>query len=65
MEKNDALESLIGLASIQNQTEDLRLHGKLGQQIFREVMDKVFEPVTVTVEDVSKHVTKTMTETSK
>ena len=47
------LEKLEELASLQNQVKVVRLQDKLGKQNFQEDMEKVFEPVTNTIEDSS------------
>ena len=58
------LEILEELASLESQAKAVRLHDKLGKQNFHEDMEKVFEPVTKSIKDVSEEVTKTITETS-
>ena len=42
----------------------VRLQDKLGKQNFHEDMEKVFEPVTGSLENTSQDITKTITETS-
>ena len=58
------LENLNELVSLEGQVKAKRLQDMLGEQNFHEDMEKVFEPVTKSIEDVSEEVTKTMTETS-
>ena len=58
------LENLEELVSLQNQVKVVKLQDKLGKQNFHEDMKKVFEPVTKSVENTSKDITKTITETS-
>ena len=60
----DDLENLNELVSLENQVKVVRLQDKLGKQNFHEDMNKVFEPVTKSIKDVSEEVTKTMTENS-
>ena len=43
---------------MENQTKNLRLQETLGKQFFMIFMKKSFEPVTDTVEEVSKEVRK-------
>ena len=56
------LEKLNELVSLENQVKFVRLQDKLGKQNFHEDMEKVFEPVTKSIKDVSEEITKTMTE---
>ena len=65
MNNREDLEYLNELASLQDQVKAVRLQDKLGKQNFHEDMKKVFEPVTKTIKDVCKDVTKTMMLTSK
>ena len=58
------LDKLEELASLQDQVKVVRLQYKLGKQNFHEDMKKVFEPVTKSLENTSKDVTKTLTESS-
>ena len=58
------LEKLNELVSLQDQVKVVRLQDKLGKQNFHEVMKKVFEPVTKSLENTSQDITKTITETS-
>ena len=58
------LENLNKLASLQDQVKAVRLQDKLGKQNFHEDMNKVFEPVTKSLENTSQDITKTITETS-
>ena len=50
------LEILDKLASLNNQVDQLRLQDKLGEQIFREILKKIFEPLTDTIEDISRDI---------
>ena len=59
------LEKLNELVSLQDQVKAARLQDKLGKQNFHEDMKKVFEPVTKSLENTSKDITKAITETSK
>ena len=52
------------LDELQDQVKAVRLQVKLGKQIFHEVMKKIFEPVTKSLESTSQDITKTVTETS-
>ena len=58
------LENLNELLSLQDQVKVVRLQDKLGKQNFHEDMEKVFEPVTKTLENTSENLTKAITETS-
>ena len=58
------LENLEELVSLQDQAKVVRLQDKLGKQDFHEDMKKVFEPVTISLENSSQDITKTITETS-
>ena len=64
IKKNDDLENINELASLQDQVKAVRLQDKLGKQNFHENMKKVFEPVTKSLENTSRDITKTITETS-
>ena len=48
------LKNLDELASLQNQVKPFRLQDKLGKQNFHEDMNKVFEPVTKSLEILLK-----------
>ena len=58
------LENLEELVSLESQLKAVRLQDKLGKQIFHENMKKLFEPVTESLENTSRDITKTITETS-
>ena len=58
------LENLEELVSLQNQVKVVRLQDKLGKQNFHENIKKNFEPVTKSLENTSRNITKTITETS-
>ena len=60
-EKSEKLEEL---ASLRNQAEEMKLQEKLGKQNFHENIRKVFEAVTNTIEDTSRDISKSGTETS-
>ena len=60
----EELEKLNELASLQDQVKVVRLQDKLGKQNFHEIMKKVFEPVTKTLENTSENLTKAITESS-
>ena len=57
------LENLEDVVSSENQVKVVRLQDKLGKQNFHEDMEKVFEPVTKSLENTSQDITKTITET--
>ena len=52
------------LVSLQNQLNEVRLQNKLRKQNFPEDIKKVFEPVTKSLENTSRDIAKTVTETS-
>ena len=58
------LENLNKLISLQDQVKAVKLHDKLGEQNYHQKSEKLFEPVTKSIKDVSQEVTKTITETS-
>ena len=58
------LEIINELLSLEIRVKAKRLQDKLGKHNFHKEMMKVFETVTRSVNDVSEHVTKTITETS-
>ena len=58
------LEKLNELVSLKDQVKVVRLEDKLGKQNFHEDMEKVFEPVTKSIENTSQNITKTIAETS-
>ena len=57
------LENLNELVLLQGQVKVVRLQDKLGRQNFHEVREKVFEPVTKSLENTSQYITKIITET--
>ena len=57
--EREVLEKLEELVSLQNQGRAVRLQDKLGKENFHEVMKKVFEPVTNSVENTFESITKT------
>ena len=52
------LENLDELVSLQSQVKAVRLQDKLGKQNFHEDMNKVFEPITKSLENTSQDITK-------
>ena len=64
IKNKEGLEQLEELASLQIQVKVVRLQDRLGKKNFQEDMEKVFEPVTNTIRDVSEEVTKAIAETS-
>ena len=56
-------EKLNKLVTLQRQIEAVRLQENVGKQNFQEDMKKVFEPVTVSIENTSRDITKTLSET--
>ena len=58
------LDKLEELASLQDQVKVVKLQDKLGEKNFHEDMKKVFEPVTKSLKNTSKNLTKVITETS-
>ena len=64
IKKNDDLENLNELVTLQNQVKTVRLQDKLGKQNFHEDMKKVFEPVTKSLENTSENLAKAITESS-
>ena len=61
----EELNKLEELASLQHQVKIVRLQDKLGKQNFHEDMQKLFEPVTKSLENTSENLTKAITESSK
>ena len=58
------LQNLNELVSLQDQVKVVKLQDKLGEQNLHGDVKKVFEPVTKSLENTSKNITKTLTETS-
>ena len=58
------LENLEELVLLQDQVKVVRLQDKLGKQKVHEDMKKVLEPVTKSIENTSRNITKTIAETS-
>ena len=58
------LKNLEELVSLENQVKVVKLQDKLGKQNFHENLEKVFEPVTKSLENTSENLTKAITETS-
>ena len=59
------LEKLNELVSLQDEVKVVGLQDKLGKQNFHEDMKKIFEPVTISLENTSENITKPITESSK
>ena len=64
VKNREDLENLNELVSLQDQVKTVRLQDKIGKQNFHEDMEKVFEPVTKSLENTSENLTKAITETS-
>ena len=64
IKNREDLEKLEDLVSLQNQVKVVRLQDKLGEQNFHENIEKVFEPVTKSLQNTSENLTKAVTETS-
>ena len=64
IKNREDLEKSEDLVSLENQVKVVRLQEKLGKLIFHEDMEKIFEPVTKSLKDVSEEVTKTLMENS-
>ena len=64
IKNRDDSENLEELASLQNQVEVLRLQGSLGKQNFHVDLKKLYEPLTDTIKDTSRNITRTLTGTS-
>ena len=58
------MEKINELVLLQDQVKAARLQDKLGKQNYHEVMKKIFEPVTKSLESTSQDITKTITELS-
>ena len=58
------LENLGELVSLENQVNVVKLQDNLGKQNFHKDMEKVFEPVTKSLENTSQDITKTKTKSS-
>ena len=58
------LKKLNDLVSLERQVKSVRLRDKLGKQNFHEDMEKVFGPVTKSINDVSEGVSITLTQNS-
>ena len=64
IKNREDLEKLEDLVSLQNQVKVVKLQDKLGEQNFHEDLNKVFEPVTKSLENTSENITKTLTKKS-
>ena len=61
---SEDLENLEDLVSLKNQVKVVKLQDKLGEQNYHQKSEKLFEPVTKSLEKTSQDKTKTITETS-
>ena len=64
IKNREDLEKLIELVSLQDQIKTVKLQDKLGEQNYHQKSEKLFEPVTKSIKDVSEKITKTLTENS-
>ena len=64
IKNREDLKNLNELVSLQDQVKVVKLQDKLGEQNFHEDIKKVFEPVTKSLKNTSKNLTKAITETS-
>ena len=64
IKNREDLEKLNELVALQNQVKAVRLQDNLGKQTFHDDMNKVYEPLTDTIKNVSENITKTLTENS-
>ena len=64
IKNREDLDKLEEIASLQDQVKVVKLQDKLGEQNFHEDTEKVFEPVTKSLENTSENLTKAITETS-
>ena len=62
--QNDDLENLNELVSLENQVKVVKLQDKLGEQYYHQKSEKLFEPVTKSIENTSQILTKTIAESS-
>ena len=58
------LKDLNELVTLQDQVKTVKLQDKLGEQNYHQKSEKLFEPVTKSIKDVSENITKTLTENS-
>ena len=58
------LKDLSELVSLQDQVKAVRLQVKLGEQNYHQKSEKLFKPVTKSLEKISQDITKTITEKS-
>ena len=61
----EELDKIEELVSLQKQMKAVKLQLKLGEQKFYEHMKKLIEPVTKSLENASKDISKARTATSK
>ena len=64
IKNREDLEKVNELVSLQNQVKTVRLQDRLGEQIFHEDLEEVYEPLTKTIKNVSENISKTLTESS-
>ena len=58
------LKDLNELVMLQDQVEAVKLQDKLGEQNYHQKSEKLFEPVTKSIENTSQNTTKTIAESS-
>ena len=58
------LENVNELVSLQDQVKTVKLQDKLGEQNYHQKSEKLFEPITKSLENTSQDITKDITETS-
>ena len=58
------LKDLNELVTLQDQVKTVKLQDKLSEQNYHQKSEKLFEPVTKSIKDVSEKITKTLTEKS-
>ena len=64
IEDREDLENLEHIVSLESQIKVVRLQDTLDKQNFHEDMKKVFEPVTISLENTPRDITDTITESS-
>ena len=64
IKNREDLEKINETVSLQNQVKVVRLQDKLGEQKFHEDMEKVYEPLTNAIKNVSENISKTLAESS-
>ena len=58
------LKDLHELVTLQDQVKAVKLQDKVGEQIYHQKSEKLFEPITKSLENTSQDITKAITETS-